>query len=291
MTIGQDGNVGIGTTSPSNQNAVASHLVIKDASSPAGVTLFAGDTTASSRLVFTDTDDTTVQGSVYYDHNVDDMIFVTSTVETMRIDSSGNVGIGTTSPTYLLQIEGDTTTLYTKSTSDNLMKFEASSTSKSNRIEFYNNTQSWFVGQPDSGNYSGNGTDFYIGASSNTPMFMIDTSGDSYTNDGSISSLSDKRGKKDIVDLEDGLDIVKQLKPVTYKHNGLIWGTDDGVTRYGFVADDILEVASQYVNIKYGTVGDEEVYDLKSISMMRMFPMLVKAIKELSAKVEALENA
>ena len=37
--------------------------------------------------------------------------------------------------------------------------------------------------------------------------------GDTYTNDGSISSLSDKRSKKDIVDLEDGLSIVNQLKP------------------------------------------------------------------------------
>ena len=36
-------------------------------------------------------------------------------------------------------------------------------------------------------------------------------------------------------------------------------------------------------------MGDEDVDDLKSISMMRMFPMLVKAVQELSLKVEALE--
>ena len=84
---------------------------------------------------------------------------------------------------------------------------------------------------------------------------------------------------------------MKQLKPVTYKHNGLTWGKDDGVARYGFVADDILPIASHYVNTQDGKVGDEDVDDLKSISMVRMFPMLVKAVQELSAKVEALENA
>ena len=318
MTIDKDGNVGIGTTSPSSMLHLVSsvsenpYIIIentnadvnapglkfnKNSSSPAdgdelGNIIWLGDDDAGNSTGYTqivasaaDVTNGTEDGSLFLKTRVNDSMASRLSI----VD--GNVGIGTDNPGYHLQIEGDTTTLYAKSSTDNHIKFEGSSTGKSNRIEFYNNTQSWFVGQPDSGNYSGNGTDFYIGAATNTPMFMIDTSGDSYTNDGSISNLSDKRGKKDIVDLEDGLDIVKQLKPVTYKHNGLIWGTDDGVTRYGFVADDILEVASQYVNIKDGTVGDEEVYDLKSISMMRMFPMLVKAVQELSAKVEALENA
>ena len=101
-----------------------------------------------------------------------------------------------------------------------------------------------------------------------------------FTNDGSVSSLSDKRAKKDIVDLEDGLSIVNQLKPKTFKYNGKTnLGSDDGKTRYGFIADEVLEVASQYVEISKEEIDGVEVDDFKSLSVMRMFPMLVNAIQ------------
>ena len=153
------------------------------------------------------------------------------------------------------------------------------------------------IGVPSSGN-DGNQLCFYIGNADTSADAKLHDNGDWYTNDGTVSSLSDRRGKKDIEDLTDGLDIVKQLKPVTYKHNGLTWGKDDGVTRYGFVADDILPIASHYVHSQDGKVGDEDVDDLKSLSILRMFPMLVKAVQELSdkldtanTKITALENA
>jgi hypothetical protein len=138
----------------------------------------------------------------------------------------------------------------------------------------------------------GTNLNFYAnaGAASVTLRAMIHTGGDFYTNDGSVSSLSDVRVKKDIADLTDGLSIVNQLKPRTYKYNGKgEMGSDDGITRYGFIADEVLDVASNYVNVQSGTIDEEKVDDLKSLSMMRMIPMLVKSIQELSAKVEALE--
>ena len=114
--------------------------------------------------------------------------------------------------------------------------------------------------------------------------------GDFYTNDGSVSSISDVRVKKDIADLTDGLSIVNQLKPRTYKYNGKgEMGNDDGVTRYGFIADEVLSVTSNYVEVKSGMIDEEKVDDFKSLSMTRMIPMLVNAIQELSAKVTALE--
>ena len=68
-------------------------------------------------------------------------------------------------------------------------------------------------------------------------------------------------------------------------------GVDDGVTRDGFIADEVLSVASQYVNITEEDVDGKKVEDFKTLSTTKMIPMLVNAIQELSAKVKTLEDA
>jgi len=128
--------------------------------------------------------------------------------------------------------------------------------------------------------------------------FKLDGSnGDTYTNDGSVSSLSDVRVKKDIEDLSDGLSLVNQLRPRTFKYNDKNeMGTMNDRTMYGFIADEVLEVAPQYVTIDTGVVGFDDdgdkiyVDDFKSLSTGRMVPMLVNAIQELLERVEVLEN-
>ena len=128
--------------------------------------------------------------------------------------------------------------------------------------------------------------------------FKVDSpTGDTYTNDGTISSLSDIRVKTDINDLTDGLEIVKQLRPVTFKYNdnsidddgnGMLAAADDKI-RYGFIAQEVEEVAPHYVETSTRKINNEEVDDFKSLSTTRMIPMLFKAIQELSAKLEAAE--
>jgi hypothetical protein len=137
--------------------------------------------------------------------------------------------------------------------------------------------------------------------------FKVDSpTGDTYTNDGTISSLSDIRVKTDINDLTDGLEIVKQLRPVTFKYNdnstdddgnGMLAAADDKI-RYGFIAQEVEEVAPHYVETSTRKINNEEVNDFKSLSTTRMIPMLFKAIQEqqtiiedLKARIETLENA
>jgi hypothetical protein len=68
------------------------------------VSILAG-TDALSNLALSDPDDEDV-GSISYDHSVDSMRFFVNAAERMRINSSGNVGIGTSSPSERLTING-----------------------------------------------------------------------------------------------------------------------------------------------------------------------------------------
>jgi len=134
---------------------------------------------------------------------------------------------------------------------------------------------------------------------------------DFYCADTSISS-SDKRDKTDITDFTHGLKWINQLKPVTYRWDKRTWYTeynDDGSVKstatpdgtkkrarqhIGFLAQDVLaiEQADGYASKKDDMLvvnlnEDDTAYGLK---YERLVPVLVNAIKELSAKVETLET-
>ena len=97
-----NGNVGIGTASPDRL------LSVEDSSSNAFISLVSKNDSRSAILLGdTDSDG---QGRIDYDNSDNHLHFSTAATERMRIDSSGNVGIGTTNPTQILQIgEGNST--------------------------------------------------------------------------------------------------------------------------------------------------------------------------------------
>tara|TARA_R100000278_G_scaffold117477_1_gene97487 strand:- start:1967 stop:4000 length:2034 start_codon:yes stop_codon:yes gene_type:complete len=103
---GIPGNVGIGVSAPSTaldvQGSGASIQVAASGQTNARVRIVGGNT-SSSFLEFGDSDDSDV-GEIVYDHSNNSMRFNTSASERMRIDSSGNIGIGTTSPSSQLTI-------------------------------------------------------------------------------------------------------------------------------------------------------------------------------------------
>jgi hypothetical protein len=105
MRIDTSGNVGIGTTSPSSRlhtytSSGGNKLIVEAgaASQQAVVSLVTNATTPGQCQIYMGKSSASTNGQVGYDPNSDFMYFYTSNSEKMRIDSSGNVGIGTSSP-------------------------------------------------------------------------------------------------------------------------------------------------------------------------------------------------
>ncbi len=110
----------------------------------------------------------------------------------------------------------------------------------------------------------------------------------------SITALSDERDKTDIEDLPYGLDFIDLLQPrkFTWDHRAEIdqdgneyFSSNKGKKDVGFIAQELQTVDDDWLNLVYDSNPDklEATYG-------RLIPVLVKAIKELKARIEQLEN-
>jgi len=96
---------------------------------------------------------------------------------------------------------------------------------------------------------------------------------------------SDARDKTNVTALPVGLDFVNQLNPVSLQFKeSRECDTATGPVRYGFLAQEVLEAEGENP-----VIVDTEVPEKLKITNDHFNAVLVKAIQELSAKVEALE--
>ncbi len=129
-------------------------------------------------------------------------------------------------------------------------------------------------------------------ASSNTTSNEVTLGNSSIStlrcNTQTISSLSDRRDKTDINTLDLGLSFINALNPVKFKWETRDGNGKDGTYEAGFIAQDFQQVQKDNDADYLGLVMDENPDRLEA-SYGKLVPMLVQAVKELSAKVETLE--
>ena len=107
---------------------------------------------------------------------------------------------------------------------------------------------------------------------SNAQTLLVDNSGN-LTATGNVTAYSDERLKSDITTIDNALDKVTAMRGVTF--------TKDGEASSGVIAQELEKIAPELV-------VDGEEY--KSVAYGNLVGYLIEAVKELSAKVEELEN-
>ena len=143
--------------------------------------------------------------------------------------------------------------------------------------------------QGDFGGVTTNGNLMSIGASGVT-RFLFDNEGSGHA-DVEWTTYSDGRLKTDRETIPYGLDEINKLKPQRYKRqsgtfndNGDVILEDNKKTEIGFIAQEVKEIIPELVK------DIDESESFYSLNDGKLVSVLVKAVQELSAKVEALES-
>ena len=131
-----------------------------------------------------------------------------------------------------------------------------------------------------SGAWQTNVHNFYW--SSNALQMWIDS-----TNVGTIALTSDERVKKDIAPITSPFSTKNNfmlLQPVTYKFDNVGVFKDDGITRYGFVAQDVQQLFPSAVN---GDAGDP--YSTLCLDPLQLVAILTVSLQDAIRRIESLE--
>ncbi len=102
-----------------------------------------------------------------------------------------------------------------------------------------------------------------------------------------VYTYSDARAKNNIRTIDNSMDIISRLRPVSYSfidRNMLtLRGGGEDSPEYGFLAQEVEEILPGSV------ITDEE--GNKLVNYQALIPILVKAVQSLQAEVQSLKNA
>jgi len=107
------------------------------------------------------------------------------------------------------------------------------------------------------------------------------------TGDVTAFQTSDKKLKKNIKTIDNSLEIINKLNPVSYNWNSKAkelnpTKTDD--KNFGLIAQELEEILPELVHNMY---NEEKI---KGIDYVQLIPFLIKSIQELTNKINKLEN-
>jgi hypothetical protein len=244
VKIDSSGNVGIGTTSPTTNYTNTVH--VHSATSGASVHLTdsgSGSTASDGLEVFQYGND-----GYIWERSSGTLRFGTSATERMRIDSSGNLLVGTTQGPNV--------------SDKGVQIYDAGAYGRINVGKSYNGTIWGF-------------RCYHLGSS---------VGGIQYSNTAtSIVTSSDYRLKEDVQPMENSIERVKQLNPVNFA-----WKLD-GSRVDGFLAHEAQEVVPEAVSGTKDAVDAEGNPDYQGIDQSKLVPLLTAALQEAIAKIEDLE--
>ncbi len=306
MRIDSSGNVGIGTTSPSEDLSIVGSVSTKafSVNTPQGrgFEVLLGDAAGSTGP--------TLQTNTGAGFNIRSAAsgFITLGVnaEHMRIDSSGKVGIGTASPASELEVSGasggQVSLRYTGNSGYASIKTDSASrlifsTHLNNEQMRIDENGTVIVGKTSTAIDStgtlmyGNGEIYSTTINSHFSYVSYDTTNDVYrfkvsgagqisATQTSISSISDASLKENVRDLDKGLDAILDLQPRRFD-----WKNGDGNDVMGFVAQEVEDVFPELVSDTEYSRGVNK----KALKMGDMVPSMVKAIQEQQAMIEELK--
>ena len=234
--------------------------------------------------------------------------------ERLRINSSGNVGIGTSSPSSNLHVEGGAgANIAIKSTAGRHWRIGDGVGSSNGNFVIYDYTNStarltidttgsFFIKRTSTYTYA-NGSLCVEGTGGN-PCIVAGTSGTTFYNNvvigngngnvGSISTngsstsfntSSDYRLKENVVNLTGATTRLKQLEP---KRFNFIADADKTVD--GFIAHEAQAVVPEAVTGIHNEVDADGNAVMQGIDQSKLVPLLTAALQEAIAKIETLET-
>jgi len=261
FVITNTGNCGIGTVNP------ATNLHIQST----GDTVIRA-TSADGNGAFLDLGDVSDPdgGRINYD-NGSNLIFHTNSSERLRIDSSGRVGIGTSSPDHKVEISADSSVL----------KVDHTTNGDTVAVDMRH-------GRGGLSGLSGKIIRFIGSDNSEEGSIVINATTTSFNNS------SDYRLKENETAILDGITKLKQLKPYRFNFKDTPSRTIDG-----FFAHEVSTAVPEAVFGEKDAVATEEDIDLgykvgdikaQQLDQSKLVPLLTAALQEVITKVEILEQ-
>lgn len=256
MRIDSSGRIGVGTASPSQKFVVAN----------AGTdNIIMAENTSNAVKVFLQADTSFAKCYTLTNHP---LTLGANNTEYARIDTSGNFMVGATSSSSRAYVvtPNNQWAVYSEATSSSLTAGCLALVAARNTT---NNTYKAMV---------------YYNSGAGADRFYV-TDGGAVYGTGAYNSISDARLKENVRPLEIGLEQVMALQPRRFD-----WKEGKGANvkdAVGFIAQEVETALPHAVTEWTNSQGDQTTY--KAVSMDSMVPVLVKAIQELTAKLDAAE--